>query len=496
MKKKALICFIAVAVLISAFSLHVMSVKRPESYIWILEANGESTTKMRGKRTDGITVTYDLDLRYISLSGSSLTQAQTPTRFTGAATLNAKYDYSTVPKISRLLYAMDNEPELVSTSCLRTQRELPNFELGYDGELSTHIDFDGSELSYNDSEYVKEILGNYSSGAIPSMEVEGEKKSVSIYLNAASREFEIGKDSDYGVRSVAVLETVYGSSFEKDVYSFELTGTLKRVVYSPENLYSILMSPSSKKLPELAKGTEEKLELLNLERTVSRIRAALSGGVYWPEGLPESLPEFDEADKIVAVSSSNGVVYVTAECTWGQFNEYRKRLCNSEGYYSNGSDIYSADCYIKTTAKNLSKYKINMTLEIYLPAKDFWLEGFEVFPIFEYGCILKTPFGEGTPKKDNNAWMNVQAYGANDDSFISYGKQLEEKGFKYDLDEYILVGADGYRYSFSMSDFTDEFGSGKLLTFYISKDVKEEEITEEKGEENKTTENENTEVAE
>ncbi len=482
MKKRIILVILAIFCLVSAVSVYAITVKKPESYIWILEARGTDETVLKSLRTKGISASFEFNMRYVSLSGSSLTNADVPTRFTGAAVLDVKYDYSTVPKIQNALLAADTvipENSLLSFASCRTQSELANFELGYDGGISSVLEINSPETNLGDSEYIVNALGNYHSGAVPGIDAGGGvTKVASVFVNADSKEFEIGKGTDYGVRSVAVLVTVHTSSYEEDVYSFELTGTLKRVLYTPENLYSVLMSPSAKPLPVISTYSSDELENLNIGSALSRLKAFFTGGVYWPVELPVSLPEFDEAEKITNVTSSNGVVRIEAGSTWDQFDKYRKRILAQDGFYTNGVDVYSKDCYVKFITETVSRNEVNVTLEIYLPPKNNWLEGFEMFPMFKYGTILKTPSGEGVPKKDANAWMNVLVYGADEASFVSYGKELEEKGFEYDLDEYIFTSNDGYRYSFAMSDFTDEFGSGKLLTFYISEAVNEEEVKE------------------
>lgn len=478
MKKRIILIALAVLFTTSAATAYAITVERPESYIWILEARGQSETVLKSLRTSGITASFDLNMRYVSLSGSSLTEADVPTRFTGAAVLDIKYNYATVPKIQNSLFSLDSREthDITSYASCRTQSEFASFELGLDGGISSSLEINSPEMNLGDSEYVVNALGNYRSGAAPGIDAGGGVTRVaSVYINADSKEFEIGKGTDYGVRSVAVLVTVHPSPYEEDTYSFELAGTLKRVVYTPENLYSVMISPSAKPLPVITGYGKDELESLNIGSALSRLKANITGSEYWPVDLPETLPEFDEADRITEVSSSNGVVYVKAKSTWAQYNKYRERILAEDGFYTNGVDIYSKDCYIKFVTETVSKDEVNVTLEIYLPAKNSWLEGFELFPIFKYGTVLKTPSGEGVPKKDANAWMNVLVYGADEASFVSYGKELEAKGFEYDLDEYIFTSSDGYRYSFSMTDFTDEFGSGKLLTFYISEAVNEEE---------------------
>ncbi len=478
MKKRIILVILALVCAASALGVFAISVEKPESYIWILEARGESKTVLKSLRTSGITANYDFNMRYVSLSGDTLTESDVPTRFTGAATLDVTYDYSTVPKIQNAIFEMDSvvPDSLLSFASCRTQSELANFELGLDGGISSRLEISSVETNLGDTEYVINALGSYHSGAAPGITIEGGVNEIaSVYINADSKEFEIGKGTDYGVRSVAVLVTVRTSQYEEDTYSFELAGTLKRVVYSPENLYGMLMSPSAKPLPVISTFGEDELESLNIGSALSRLKAFYTGGVYWPVDLPATLPEFDEANRITEVTSANGVVYVKATSSWAQYNKYRQRLLSQEGYYTNGIDIYSKDCYIKFVTETHTRENVDVTLEIYLPAKNSWLEGFEIFPTFKYGTILKTPSGEGVPKTDESAWMNVLVYGADEASFVSYGKELEEKGFEYDLDEYIFTSKDGYRYSFSMADFTDEFGSGKLLTFYISKAVTEKD---------------------
>lgn len=481
MKKKITLVLLALALLTVAVSVFAISTEKPESYIWILEARGESNTVLKNLRTSGITASFDFNMRYVSISGDTLTSSDVPTRFTGAAVLDVTYDYSTVPKIQKAILESGsvNSDSLRSFASCRTQSELASFELGLAGGITTRLDISSAETRLGDTEFVTEALGDYHSGATPGITSEsGVTEIASVYINADSKEFEIGKGTDYGVRSVAVLVTVNTSGYEEDTYSFELTGTLKRIVYSPENLYGVLMSPSAKPLPVISTFGEDELESLNIGSSLSRLKAYLTGSVYWPVELPATLPEFDEANKITEVSLANGVVYVKATSTWDQYNKYRKRLLAQDGFYTNNIDIYSKDCYIKFVTDTVTRNTVDLTLEIYLPAKNSWLEGFELFPEFKYGTILKTPSGEGTPKKDDSAWMNVLVYGADEASFVSYGKELEEKGFEYDLDEYIFTSKDGYRYSFSMTDFTDEFGSGKLLTFYISKAVTEKEPSE------------------
>ncbi len=471
MKKRIILVILAVLCFASAISAFAITVERPENYIWILETSGEGKTELKNPRTSGVTVNFDFNMRYVSLSGSSLTDTEVPTRFTGAAVLDMEYDFATVPKIKNLVQEMSSvvPGSLTSYASCRTQNELANFVLGYNGAISTKLEMSSAQTNLGDSEYLINALGNYHSGAVPGIEGENNLTNIAtVNINADSKEFEIGKGTDYGVRSVAVLVTVHASPYEEDTYSFELTGTLKRVVYSPENLYSIFISPSAKPLPVISSFGEDELKSLDISASISRLKAFLTGSVYWPLDLPASLPEFDEADKVTSVTSSNGAVIIEAQSTWSQYNKYRKRLLDTDGYYTDGVDIYSKDCYIKFITESQARDTVKVTLEIYLPAKTNWLEGFELFPVFKYGTILKTPSGEGMPKKDENAWMNVLVYGADEASFVSYGKELEAKGFVYDLDEYIFTSKDGYRYSFSMADFGDEFGDGKLLTFYIS----------------------------
>lgn len=482
MKKRIIPLILALLVTVSALGVFAIDVKKPESYIWILEARGEGSGVLKSLRTSGITVESEFNMRYVSLSGDTLTESDVPTRFTGAATLDMQYHYGTVPKISDALFKMDTiipDNALTSYASCRTQSELASFELGLDGGISTMLEISSPETNLGDHEYLVNAIGNFHSGATPGIETEKGGRSVaSVYINADSKELEIGKGTDYGVRSVAVLVTVHASSHKEDTYSFEVSGTLKRIAYTPENLYSVIMSPSAKPLPVISTFGDDELESLNIGTTLSRLKAFFTGGVYWPIDLPASLPEFDEANRITEVTTANGVVYVKAISSWGKYNEYRKRLLAQDGYYTNGVDIYSKDCYIKFVTETVTRETVNVTMEIYLPAKNAWLEGFEMFPEFKYGTVLKTPSGEGVPKTDDSAWMNVLVYGADEASFVSYGKELEQKDFEYDLDEYIFTSKDGYRYSFSMADFTDDFGSGKLLTFYISKAVNEEEVKE------------------
>ncbi len=479
MKKRLLCTALAAALVISCFVMYGVSVsgkKAPQNYIWVLEASGSKGTVLSGGRASGVTAEYGFSMRYASVTGDTLCDGEIPTRFFGTAKLTANYDFSSVPKIAALSKQAD--ASLISSgfkshSAYLTQAELPQFEIsGNDGMMTSALDFHAVDTYYYDSPDLVKALGGMSrTGAFAGRTVDHGfgKENAMVYISIEPDELEIGNKTEFGVRKALVLVTVFGSESAKDECDIEITGTLKRVPYSPENLYGIMLSSTSPQFPSLEMRPEEGSEAVGIDIAVSRIKAYLSGGLYWPEALPATIPDFDEAEKITSSEFDGSVFKISAHCTWEQFEKYVKRLENA-GFAAHGNDIFSPNCYIRYEAEKKSGSKFDITLNISLAAKCTWLEGFDVFPDFAYGCILKTPSGEGTPLVDDYAWMTAQAYGADIGSFDKYGSILREQGYKYDLNSYIKVAENGYRYLFTATEFKDEFGSGLTLSFSISKE--------------------------
>lgn len=466
MKKKLLCIALALSMLLLAVSTVTAKKTEEKNYIWILEASGEAKTTLKAVRRNGVPVEYGFEMRYVSTSGSVLAadEGDLPdfkTRFTGACKISAKYDF-------RPFWNIRTKDVYSYAECL-SQAELPNFAIDYDGAYSTEFDFYSSETSLYDSEAISEALGNMHSGFAPGCTDENfGLKTAHILINAEPDNFELGKSTDYGVRTVMILVTVYGSDDPKDAFSFESKGVLKRVPATAANTYSVLLSEDAKPLPETVNSESDGLEKLLPETALSRLKAYAAGGEVWPENLPFALPEFDEAERFTAVSSENNVVTVEALCKKGNLESYLSRL-EKKGFTRSGGNICSNICYIKTSSEKLDRTNYSVKLEIYLPAKSTLPEGFEIFPAFKYGCVLKTPYGEGVPGEDELAFVAVNAYGASKKSVEAYGNELLALGFKYDLGEYTKIAENGLRYSLRANEFTDDFGSGYLLTFHIAK---------------------------
>lgn len=447
--------------------------ERPnDNYVWILDVSGTKNDTL----ASGIGVTYTFNMRYVSIAGSALYDAVFPTRFIGSATLYARYNLLSAPKIAKHIpdgFAPDGyytEYECFSSA------ELTNFVPAYDGGMATEFDFHAGSVGMNTGAALASLFAeDCYVGLHPGKKADhgfGDEVAA-VVINAEQDETEIGAGTPTGVRGVNALVTVYGSENEEDELFLEATGSLKRIPSSLENIYSVMISNEARQSPELTlPAYVEGRKTVSEKIAVEYVKSALTGEIRWPfESLPDGFPEFEDRTGTESVSESAASVTIRTRSAKTAFDKYIASL-KSSGYVSGTKNtLLSPDCYIRYSTEKINKKEVYANFTISTSAAVHWNTGFEgVFPEIGKGFIAKSPTGEGVPFSDDYAYMSVTAYGIDENYIVEYGQYLVEEGYHFDLEEYTKVSETGYRFSVSFEKTSDEFASGLLITFIVAKE--------------------------
>ena len=451
------------------------------NYIWILEAEGGSEHTLAEGQFKGVRESYSFSMQYVSLAGTALSGGSVPTRFVGGCTLHGVYDFSGHADISKALKAMDHVPDLSSQAWCSTHIEPENFEYAYDGSFALEFHFHASESSFTESEELSAYIGeNSHAGVLPGRSSDHGLGDLvaSVYINAEPDESELGYGTSHGVRAVMVLVTVCGGASPDSEFSFELSGTLKRIPCNFENIYSVKLSPSAPAVPDIEAGSADGKEALGANVTLSRIRSSLSGRDFWPfEFLPDGFPELYNAESLEIRSATETAVEVKAVMTASQLSAYKAKLKEfglneTNGVYYGDSVVVKIDSQ-KFTKNKKTYYNVSLSSVPTVNAK-LTAEFAKYFPEFTEGYAIRDTYGSGTLFKSRIAWIGEVRYGIDASSVNEYCKTLEAMGFECAFDEWTKREG-GYLFRFNYFEQESDFGKGYLLYF---SGEKEEQLPE------------------